>query len=452
MIFSNKHAWSALSESMVESDAAYRSYGFQINYYLGIYYGVTMRPDAHRRLDSELKGQEFTMLQGFLTSLMAQQFFIGRVVPVIGPAMIFLGILLRALPFTRKYGGLLLTIGAGLIIVLPGTYLLAWYSLQVAAYGPQVVSDPPGSECPAECKAQPPYAYNLNAPNQVGVYGSTPESWTYDSESLLDFSRGLDIDMYNEKELLDAGVQTCYPDYKDNEDKSSTQRQNEAVGSSTHVPVEASENCPAICRTVPVHPELNCDLEACEQIPLQCKVLRAFDPEAAESGCSGGDCSCPEFCQMEIQQIKWDGTEWKSIVPTTNAQKCEDNGCDDCPLYCRDYIEETGSLRSADFEDCESECKDDKGSKKCLECALPGDCISCIDCFIDNNDPNREHDCFRKIPAALQDGCSGPGACGKDLAFYDIFEQDPDTGLPKLSGGKPVRINPKWTYRMSIRM
>ncbi|MDE1798737.1 MAG: hypothetical protein KGH63_05025, partial [Candidatus Micrarchaeota archaeon] len=138
-----------IRDSVQYAAEAYRSVGFSTDQWFLLYVSATYRPDAYLRLDSEVKGQEFTLLSAFLISLQGQLYFLQYIVPVLGPALLLLGVVLRCLAFTRRLGGLLIAAGLGLMIVLPATYLLAWFTLQVAVVGPQQAAGAaPSTTCP----------------------------------------------------------------------------------------------------------------------------------------------------------------------------------------------------------------------------------------------------------------------------------------------------------------
>ncbi|OYW07230.1 MAG: hypothetical protein B7X11_00170, partial [Acidobacteria bacterium 37-65-4] len=150
-------------QSLDAAAKAYKSEGFQTDLWWLLYGGMTRRPGAHYRMDSEIHGMEFELLTKYMLSLQAQLTVLKFIIPALGPALLFLGVIFRSLIYTRKLGGMMLAAAAGLLLVWPALYLLSWFTLQVAVYGPQVMGDLPEAGCPASCTTVPPSGYTISA-------------------------------------------------------------------------------------------------------------------------------------------------------------------------------------------------------------------------------------------------------------------------------------------------
>lgn len=429
-----KQGETILRDSVAFSRAAYRSSGLQTEVWFFLYIGYYNRPDANLRLDSEVRGIEFDLLAKFMYSLGAQRFFVGNVIPILGPAALLLGLILRTLFFTRRLGGLLLAVGLGLMIMMPAAYLLAWYTLQVAVYGPQASGAAGASTCPDACKVLPPAAYNasggfdgkkLDAARTVGYSDLTRvldrENARRQNENLPRVGTG------NETALLKPALelQTCFPRYGDQKAEDGTRlksaldvQREEAPGSP--VPLDASDNCPAGCRYLPFNPQLCTNQSACDRIPLACKAIRADGNTRNDCETAGkpGACPasvCPDFCKLTNPQVRYESAGSSHVIPSENANTCAtntagdggDNSCEKCSGHLRSYVSETGGL-GCTTDDCRAACE---------ACARKRD-KNVPDA--PNFSPDGRPDCMTGIPRMISTDCNDDQLCGKPYRMNEV--------------------------------
>ncbi len=444
-----------LRQSVDYAQQAYRMIGFQTDQELLLYLSSTYRPNANLRLDSEVKGQEFDILSKFLISLQGQKYFIGYIVPVLGPGLLVLGLILRCLSFTRRLGGLLVASGLGLMIILPATYLLAWFTLQVAVFGPQALGDQKISTCPSECRISAPLAYNtsLLGANGKNIPGAGPDA----DGKIIGWSSGTDyslnaaaLDEYNYQNAPApalspgdeigwnaAGVQVCFPRYADQTKDSNGEPFSPSQPAASPVPLAASINCPAECRFLPIPTTLQCNETACNRLPLSCLAIRASPNAQQASGnepyarCASSCPSsvCPDFCKLTLPQVKYAGPgDAGAVVPTPNANACAGRSaagsCASCPNYCRAYTSENGALVSP-TADCSG----------CASCFALQDAarVDFVSAWTRPPSPSKAAgvpDCLTGIPAIRAKDCNDANLCGSLASFKDIVAFDAN-GIPK---------------------
>lgn len=415
-----------IRQSIELTAKAYSSNGIQTDTEYTGYFGYNWRPEANLRLDSEIKGIEFELLSKYMVSFEGQRYFLANVVPVVGPVLLMLGLILRTLFFTRRLGGLLIATGCGLLIILPATYLLSWLTLQVAVYGPAAVASS-ASSCPVECKIQAPMAYDLNANPDGKLMSGQKTSAGLDAlntqrlRNLPPSAQPYSLGDEKNWRSLTPKVQTCYPDYPIQKDASGKEipanRVQAAIVPDTQVPAEASQNCPADCRFLPLPRGLQCDEAACDLVPIACKAIRAI-PNQQQNDCTNGKlCSsnsgdsnyCPEYCKKTLPEVRLDSTK---VVPSANGNACTDTAsgaadCSTCPLYCRAYFSDVSPAAPI---------------------SLKSECASCAGC-IQKNDPLKVEpypagtpDCMTGIPTLLNGRCDDDNVCGKGYAIGDVLD------------------------------
>ncbi|MFH0927660.1 MAG: hypothetical protein V1822_03710 [Candidatus Micrarchaeota archaeon] len=399
----------ALGESVQDASEAYRSVGGQSSTVWFGYLGYIYRPDAHLRLDSEIKRIEFTILSDFITSLTAQAVILGNIIPVLGPSAILLGLILRSFFFSRKLGGLLLAAGFSLMLVLPAMYLLAWFTLQVQAYGPQAISQQ-SDTCPDSCKIQAPWGYDMakntnGATLAMGIKGPAEVASVYGVYSTEDYNSLVEARVKDAKDYISAndaqgwfgqGVQLCYPDTDTGAIKASD-----------------SQNCPSQCRYFPAPAGLNCDYAACDAIFFACKAIKPMTENEVGKYCSSDPdsefaCSCPAFCQVQLPQVKATGSTGY-VGPTANANDMtgENSGsfdCTQCPSQCRAYISDaTPYITTHDGQGnvCDIQCK------------------QCMDDRQDSGKP----DLMYGIPSIRNSVCNEPDACGLGVSIKEAQDK-----------------------------
>ncbi|MFH1306234.1 MAG: hypothetical protein ABIH83_01075 [Candidatus Micrarchaeota archaeon] len=404
----------ALGESVKEAREAYSSWGYQSNTIYLLYTGISGRFNAHKRLDSEINGLEFDLATIYITSLEAQEKFLNNIVPVLGPSALLIGIVLRSFFFTRKLGGLLLAISIGLMIILPACYLLAWYTLQVAAYGGKAIGEPE-SLCPEGCKVLPPWGY-LKSKNIDGAQlamGFYDDEHRVDDYGVYSFADVEEINLKrveNGKEMLtlkdgeawmdEEKIQVCFP------------RDNSGWGSAFSA--EDSANCPAECRYLPTPTEINCDQSACDKIPAACKAVRAMTEEDFADYCTVEKnkdfaCYCPEDCMLDLPFVEEDAgavnkemLESKFMQISENANKFAEDppfDCTKCPVHCRGYysdIEPQEVTHAGQDNACDKEC---------------------ANCF------EAKPDVLTGIPSLRTTTCNSEHTCGDPLSARDAIAQ-----------------------------
>ena len=396
-----------IQKSVTFAKKAYHMEGFQTDMWVSWFVGLTRRPDANLRLDSEVMGQEFALLTAYMISLQGQLSFLQYVVPALAPALLFLGVIFRSLFFTRRLGGLMLAAGAGLLLVWPATYLLSWFTLQVSVFGPSVMGDQPGTTCPASCKIMPPAGYNISAAASPNSWGSPGPGSPYAQGAMNENDMKANApapDLGNETAWLGMSIQTCYPEYPYTQDKNTGKRTyTQSQDSRSTVPVDASDACPTECRYLPTPTDQGCDLTACDKVPLACKAIRAMNLTATNPPDNCNDCrkSCPDFCLTILPQVKYanPAEPKQGVVPTSHASSCSDSPGDatKCPLYCRSYLHAGTNTISYSTSDCKDACQ--KTLAK-TDTSTPS--------------PTNLPDCMLGIPAALVE-CNAPGVCGPSL-------------------------------------
>ncbi|MEM4335921.1 MAG: hypothetical protein QXY61_02865 [Candidatus Anstonellales archaeon] len=102
------------------------------------------------------------VLMDFLSSayslLLAEKFFLDNMAFVLGPFFILTGVILRSFFLTRRWGGTLIAVGFGAMVVFPGMFLLT-FAITENRFSTDIGYDF-GEQCPLECKMFSPVAYN----------------------------------------------------------------------------------------------------------------------------------------------------------------------------------------------------------------------------------------------------------------------------------------------------
>lgn len=349
-----------------------------------------------------------------LSSLHAQLFFVDQISFNVGPLLLAIGVVARSFFFSRKAGGLLIAIAAGIMFFLPMMYVFDWMTLDMVVAGDNAIEDDVQG-CPAECGELPATVYYYNTTGDLVSITNTNEIYYRftDSEEDEDAARRLARGESDEETgtLGDAEGRPIF---------------------NCHGP--AAEDCPVQCRELPYpHGLSDCvpyDVQlACSQLPEECKVVRLVpsaieDPEylmcpeeckiipPLKSDCSdGGSNNCLKS-RFDCRMTMIDDRDWRPEVegPDDKVEACEraehcvapeegDNNayescvyimprfgsCDDlclnCPPQCR--------LTNADPENLPDDCfvppewggeiekTDDNLLPLCLEC--PDTCKVNID-------------------------------------------------------------------------
>ncbi|VVB57741.1 Uncharacterised protein [uncultured archaeon] len=400
-------AGDSLGQSVTYARNAYSSTGVMTTRWFLLYVGFSIRPNADQRLDAEVKGQEFNLHETYLVSLLSQRYVLQTVAPALGSAALFLGVLLRALFYTRRLGGLLIAAGIGLLLVWPATYLLAWVTLNVAVFGPQAVTGAAPTNCPASCLIQPPYGYKTTNANGAAMGQDTLSANQIEAIASANSLSSRDVE-----NMLKQGVQPCYP-------ASSTPA---GMGAITY---EDSSNCPSSCRFYPTPPD--CNATACAALPRACKTIRAINLSDPADDCVGLNAGanpanpnkdwlckpeqCPNFCKQLLPQVKADlsgGFNGLGVAVSDHADLCStDSDCQKCTLFLRryNYNGDAASITSitsnANCQACMAKYKEANPSAGNQQ--LP--------------------DCMTGVPTLLSGVCDAPAACGPHISLADWLSQ-----------------------------
>ena len=404
--------------------------------------GLSMPLAANYILDVDRYNIVFEYYTGLLSSLYSQKFFIEQFCFKVGPVLLAVGIVARAFFFSRKTGGLLIAIAAGMMFFFPAMYLFDWMTLDMTLSGDNAVK---GEEflCPPECQLSPPLAYYddvlLTDPNEV-------------YEAFKDTEDDREI----ARELIMGELE------------SAPGTNGSAEGKMIYsCNFGEMQNCPTACRELPypasvpqcADPE---NQSACARLPAKCKIVRLVPdgtskPEYLEcpqeckivpplrSDCNVDDCLESRFdCRVaKRSDLTWRPTLDKHIEEE-KREKCEkakdcpasldaytscvwvmpdtgscDSLCPGCPSYCR--------IKNGEVENMASDCKDGEtgdlleSCKKCPDtCKLdinkiialnpqPPNCTAC---------PPEKRILGTRLPTELTTGGCAPENCPADFKNY----------------------------------
>lgn len=333
-----------------------------------------------------LKLDRYTIIYEYYTNVLAslysQKFFIEQFAFKIGPILLAIGVVGRSFFITRKTGGLLIAVAAGIMFFLPMMYVFDWVTLDMVISGDNTVKDDI-SLCPSECRNAAPIAYYSG-----GAVQDMDELYSYFEEDRRDEVFG----------MLDGTVE-------------SLSNGTEVFNSCNYDPdPEDGIGCPMLCRELPYPSTVTecADLENqtfCAELDERCKVVR-FVPDATEdpqydlcpeecklvpplkSDCDIGDCLESRF---DCRVAKRSGMDWRPSVDgdLDGSERCNDyphdcpanltatesctwvipdsGTCDEicsgCPRYCRISGADPAHLP----EDCFEE-ESDELLAACVEC------------------------------------------------------------------------------------
>ncbi|MCL6089101.1 MAG: hypothetical protein M1530_02965 [Candidatus Marsarchaeota archaeon] len=396
---SKQAARDSLRQGVDYASQAYLSTGVMTTRWFLLYIGFSIRPNADKRLDSEVKSQEFYLHETYMISLLGQRYVLQTAAPAVGSAALFLGVLLRALFYTRRLGGLLMAAGLALLLVWPATYLLAWVTLNVAVFGPQAISTPPDSTCPASCLIQPPYGYKTS-----NAGGASMGQDTLDANQIEAIASAASLSSRDVEGMLKQGVQPCYP-------APGTPPIGTAPPEKTgSINYADSDKCPSSCRFYPT--PADCDAAACASLPRACKTIRAISLSDPADVCTGGigfsgpnsgwqctEAQCPAFCKQLLPQVK---EENGKVVASKDADLCgKDSDCQACTLFLRRY--------------------NYGGDASAITAVAKGNpsCEACMGKYKDLN-PSAGGplpDCMTGVPTLLSGTCDASGACGTHMGI-----------------------------------
>ena len=313
-----------MKSNKVIGEAATTSRGVTSNTIFLGFLGSSYMPNAGKTVLMERNSKLVRYYNMVLGGLGAQEFFLDKLIYIIAPFSIILGIILRSFFVTRRVGGTLIAFGSVLLGVVPLLYMFAWYTYANAAYGglEGVTLQKANVSCPEECLLTPPkYVVKTNE----SVYN-----------------------ILNDVELNDT-LETI-----ENEGEESVE---EIINCSS-----ACEGCSYECRVLPMQPaQCNCNETACANCPMECKIFRN------RTDCETG-CNCPDFCKADFSDF---------LNPENNCSTCEG-----CPTHCRYwYRDPWGNVRPPsemcnNITACQNcECKVYLPDKNSIDCDY-----ACRDC------------------------------------------------------------------------
>lgn len=182
-------------------------------------FGIAFNPYAGVSMFGDALGTLFTALFAWISSFIAQEFFLGMIQTSLFPVLLALGVILRSFFFTRRLGGLLMAIAIGLYTVYPLMYILMadqfviseadiwydrwspafcicdtskpWWYAAKAAEGSLNYDFTQGEVCPVRfCSLSLPLMITLGvAPDMIGLTGVTPDgvetAWLFTAIHLI---------------------------------------------------------------------------------------------------------------------------------------------------------------------------------------------------------------------------------------------------------------------------
>jgi len=329
--------------------------------------GYTTTLVGEYMLDSDRYAIVFEYYQGILSSLYGQKFFINEISFKIGPLLLALGLVARSFYLTRKTGGLLMAIAAGIMFFFPAMYVFDWMTLDMTLNGDKSFQDQQ-STCPEECISAIPLAYYYNSTaSSYAMLNTTTQVYNMFDESQSDNAKDLIMGNVDSATAADGStiVYTCN------------------VNTSS-IP-DAQPTCDRSCRELPYPTSGFCANNsmqiACSAIPELCKISRIVkiidETERAKcqqecrmipplkSDCNFGDCLKSRF---DCRVAKTNNITWRpSIDPSLKgAEKCNDYP-KDCPANlsasgsCTWVMPEFGSCKNL-CSGCPEECRFDDPS------------------------------------------------------------------------------------------
>jgi hypothetical protein len=123
-----------------------------------LYYYTSFRPNAGFAIYLTRDQVLMDYLSSAYSLLLAEKFFLDSIAFVLGPVFILTGVILRSFFLTRRWGGTLIAVGFGAMVVFPGMFLLTFATTE-NKFSTDVSYDF-GQNCPLECRMISPVAYN----------------------------------------------------------------------------------------------------------------------------------------------------------------------------------------------------------------------------------------------------------------------------------------------------
>lgn len=344
--------------------------------------GLQTTLGAHYALDLDRYTIIYEYYTNLLASLYAQRFFLEQFAFKIGPILLALGIVGRSFFITRKTGGLLIAIAAGIMFFLPMMYVFDWVTFDMVISGDNAVQGDL-SLCPSECRNSAPIAYypGGTVQDQAELYEFFEEEQrdevfellNGDTESLSNGSVVFNSCNYDSdpddgvgcppvcRELpYPASVSEC----ADVDNQTFCAELDDRCKVIRLVP-DATENpeydlCPEECKIVPPL-KGDCDTDRCLESRPDCRVAKRSDLDwrPSISGEIEGHERCNDYAKDCPENLDaFESCTW--IIPDSGT--CNEI-CGGCPSYCRISGADTTHLP----EDCFEEDSDELLSA-CVEC------------------------------------------------------------------------------------
>lgn len=335
-------AKAVLADNMDKASWAGRRIGLNCLTIYCLQAGITTTIAGHYVLDMDMNAILFEYYTNLLSSMHAQLFFVEQISFNMGPIILAVGIVARSFFFTRKIGGLLISVAVGIMFFFPIMYVFDWITLDTALAGDKGV----GNEeltCPMECRDSPPLAYvqetGEGLQNTLDVYAAfAPEEGIKASRVIGGDS---DFEVGSNGSYTGQTITSCFS--------------------------EQYKYCPQVCRELPypgsvplcnymnitvngIQIQINVQ-DACAKVPVECKVIRTVvEPNAIEQA------KCPASCLV--------------VPPLKND--CDVGNCLDSRFDCRMTNYENTDYRPI---------KIDAGQSQFLDCLKAFDCPASLDAF-----------------------------------------------------------------------
>ncbi|MEM4359898.1 MAG: hypothetical protein QXT45_05165 [Candidatus Bilamarchaeaceae archaeon] len=393
-------AYDTLQNSMKAGAWTGRGIGIYATSIILAQLGISTTLGAHYMLDVDRYAIVYEYYTNILSALYAQKFFLEQYAFKVGPIVLALGIVARSFFLTRKTGGLLIAIAAGVMFFLPMMYVFDWMTLDMMISGDNSAMGDP-SLCPPECMAATPIAYYSE-----GVVKDESELYAMFPEELRDEAFGL---VEGSIQSLSNGTETFYscnydenpddgvgcppvcrelpypasvPACADLENRSACAALNDRCKSIRLIPNGTNSLinpeyavCPAECKIVPPL-KGNCSIGRCLESRFDCRVAKRTDLSwrpSVSKDISGHE-RCHEYasdCPASLDA--YESCTW--VIPETGS--C-DSLCAGCPVYCR--------ISGAQFSNLPSDCFKSESSPPYDEGDLLDACARCHPtCMVDRN-------------------------------------------------------------------
>jgi hypothetical protein len=328
---------------------------------------------GHYVLDVDRYTLIFEYYQGLLSSLNAQKFFVNEISFKVGPLILALGIVARSFFITRRLGGSLIAIAAGIMFFFPAMYIVDWLTLDMALTGDNPFEAQDRSRCPEECNYAPPLAFYFNTTQNKDVGLNTTKE-IYAMFDKNDRDKGSNIllgESVSESGINGVLISTCQIDSSKD-------------GFGSFKLTGANDTCDRSCRELPYpHTSSVC---AATAMQLACEKL-------------------PEPCKVKRIKVEVDETEYSKCMPECRIvppmkSTCNTGDClksrNDCRVAKRTNLDWRPSIDSGA-----------KGSAKCN--VYPHDCVESLDA---------EDSCVWVMPefGMCEDLCGG---CPEECRFLD---------------------------------